>query len=546
VTSPPLVEALLDPQAYPDSPSRVELVETHISHLFLTGSFVYKVKKSVDFGFLDFTALEKRRHFCQEEVRLNRRLSPQVYLGVVEIRRQGLRYRMEGPGLTVEYAVKMRQLPRDRSLQALLQKGEATPLMVQEVACLLADFHQRAETGEEVSRAGGFDAVCFNVRENFTQIEPYIGRTLSQGTFNLLRASSETFLEAQEALFRRREAQGRVRDGHGDLHTAQIFFAEVGEHRGGAPGPLGFGIQIIDCIEFNQRFRYGDVAGDIAFLAMDLDFHGRQDLAESFVAAYQEASEDRELRELLDFFKAYRACVRGKVEGFRLEDPAVPPAQREAVTARAARYFDLAASYARPFKRPALLLTAGLMGTGKSTLAADLADSLRGPVLASDVLRKELAGIPLEERREAGWGEGLYAEETLERVYQEMHRRARALLLDGQIVVLDASYRKRSWRASAAALAQELEAPFYLLECVCPEEIVRERLQLRRQQGGGPSDGRWALYGRQKEAFEPVTELPAQSHLVVDTVGGRQEVAFRALKALCLRARAEGQPAPLS
>ena len=527
---------MLRPGAYPVEArsARVELVETHVSYLFLTGSYVYKVKKPVDYGFLDFTSLEQRRHFCHQEVLLNRRLSPEVYVGVVEVRRDGDSYAVEGPGETVEYAVQMRQLPRAQAMSDLLRRRALKASQVRQVAERVHSFHQAAETGPHITALGGLETVRNNVLENFAQTERYIEQTVSRRDFRRTLAYSKAFLAEREGLFVRRSEEGRIRDGHGDLHSAQIF--------------LDDDIAVIDCIEFNERFRYGDVASDLAFLAMDLDYYRRDDLSRTLVDAYVEASGDRDLEEVLNFYKCYRAWVRGKVTSFRLDDPSLSPQAKRSLADEARRYFRLASRYARP-SGPVLLLTAGLVGTGKSSLARDLAGPLEAEQLASDVVRKEMAGIPVTERQYAPWGTGLYAEESIEHTYSELHRRAEASLQRGRAVVLDASYRKRSWREAALDIARRADVPALVLECVAPEEDVRARLERRLRRRGGPSDGRWEIYAQQKASYEPLTELSASEHLIIDTASPRFQTSLQALTQvyrLLMRhgeARAEEAPA---
>ena len=520
--APPFVRALLDPEAYPEDerPREVRLVETHISWLFLTGRFVYKVKKPVNFGFLDFTTLERRRHFCHEEVRLNRRLSPDVYLGVVEVVRRDGRYALYGPGETVDYAVRMRQLPGDRWLSVLLDQGQAGEAEVRRVARLIARFHRSAETGPEITRTVALETVRFNAEENFRQTEKYIGRTLERPLYERIRAYTHAFLEVKEPLFRRREREGYIRDGHGDLHTAQINLED--------------GVAIIDCIEFNTRFRYQDISADLAFLAMDLDYHGRPDLERALVEEWVQGTGDRGALALLPYYKCYRAYVRGKVESFRLDEPGLPEAERTAITERARRYFALAGEYAR-LRGPALLITAGLMGTGKSTLARGLADALGASLLSSDVVRKELAGIPPEEHRYEPWGRGIYSPEFTERTYRELHRRAQDLLRRGGVVVLDASYRARAWRESARRVAEEAGASFWAVETTCPEGEVLRRLAGRLAGAPTASDGRPELLSAQRAHFEPLEEVPPVSLIRVDTSGPREASLAFALHELYRR-----------
>ena len=515
---PALVQALLRPGAYPVEArsTRVELVETHVSYLFLTGSYVYKVKKPVDYGFLDFTTLERRRHFCHQEALLNRRLSPEVYLGVVEVRRNGNSYAIEGPGETVEYAVQMRRLPRANVMSELLRRRALSTAQVRQVAERVHSFHQAAETGPDITALGGLETVRSNVLENFAQTERYIEQTVSRRDFRRAQAYSQAFLAEREDLFAQRADAGRIVDGHGDLHSAQIFLDDNDN------------VAIIDCIEFNERFRYGDVASDLAFLAMDLDYYRRDDLSRALVDAYIEASGDRGVEELLDFYKCYRAWVRGKVTSFRLDDPSLSPQAKRSLANEARRYFRLASRYARP-SGPVLLLTAGLVGTGKSSLARDLAGPLEAEVLTSDVIRKEMAGIPVTERQFAPWGTGLYTEESIEDTYAELHRRAEASLRSGRSVVLDASYRKRAWREAALDIARRAHVPALVLECAAPEEDVRARLERRLRRNRVASDGRWEIYAQQKASYEPVTELSAWEHLIIDTASPRSQTSLHAL-----------------
>ena len=532
---PALVQALLRPGAYPqeERPARVELVETHVSYLFLTASYVYKVKKPVDYGFLDFTSLEKRRHFCRQEVLLNRRLSPQVYLGVVEVRRDGDSYAVEGPGETVEYAVQMRRLPRSRTMSELLRNRALDAAQVRRIAQRVQSFHQAAETSPHVTALGGIETVRSNVLENFAQTERYIEQTVSRRDFRRTLAYSQAFLAEREALFAQRAGEGRIRDGHGDLHTAQIFVDDD--------------VAIIDCIEFNERFRYGDVASDLAFLAMDLDYYERDDLSRALVDAYVEASGDRGVEDVLDFYKCYRAWVRGKVTSFRLDDPSLSPPARRSLADEARRYFRLAGRYARP-SGPVLLLTAGLVGTGKSSLARDIAGPLGAEVLTSDVIRKEMAGIPVTERRYAPWGTGLYTDESIEDTYSELHRRAQAGLERGRAVVLDASYRKQSWREAALDIARQARVPALVLECVAPEDDVRARLERRMRRRQDASDGRWEIYVQQKASYEPLTELSSSEHLTIDTAAPRSQTSLHALthvyRLLMRDGEAQGEEAP--
>jgi aminoglycoside phosphotransferase family enzyme len=328
---PALVEVLLKPETYAHHPQKVELVQTQMSFLFLTGEYVYKVKKPVNLGYLDYTTLEKRRFFCQQEIKLNRRLCPDIYLEVVPIiSRQG-QISLGGEGEIIEYAVKMKQLPADRMMDKLLPQNMVTEEMVARVAEKLAAFHDKARTSPEISAYGKLEAIKINTDENFTQTEQYIDVSIPSDKYNRIKAYTDNFLESNKSLFDKRVKDGKIKDCHGDLHAAHVCLAN--------------GICIYDCIEFNDRFRYGDVASEVAFLAMDLDRFQHADLSQAFFNAYVRFSRDKELPQLLNFYKCYRAYVRGKVSSFMLDDPYISAEEKTGVLAAARRYFDLAESY---------------------------------------------------------------------------------------------------------------------------------------------------------------------------------------------------------
>ncbi len=328
---PEMVWALLKPEAYPDKPQRIEMMQTQMSFVFLVGEYVYKVKKPVNLGFLDYTSLERRQFYCRREVELNRRLCPDVYLAVMPINRGNSGIAVGGDGEVIEYAVKMRYLPQEAMMNVLLAGNRVSSDMVTGVAEKLAEFHLKAETGADISTFGKLDAILQNTNENFDQTEKYIGSTISGERYKQIKDYTGSFIERNASLFEGRVTGGRIRDCHGDLHAAHICFVND--------------IYIYDCIEFNDRFRYCDVASEVAFLAMDLDHYGRADLSRGFVDAYVARSRDKELLELLDYYKCYRAYVRGKVEGFKLDDPHIPDEEKKSILTVARNYFELAGSY---------------------------------------------------------------------------------------------------------------------------------------------------------------------------------------------------------
>ena len=516
MTHPKLVEAMSRPDFYPHRPPAVELVQTHISFVFIAGDLVYKVKKAVDFGFLDFTSLAKRKFFCEEELRLNRRLAPETYLEVAAIGEDEKGTLRLGAGKAVEVAVVMKKLPLERMLKKLLAEGRVAPAAMDAVARKVADFHAGAETGGRIDEIGGIETIRYNHDENFAQTEKYIGITIPRERHGFLRAWVNRFLERERTLLERRVREHRIRDCHGDLHAEHICLAD--------------GIIIFDCIEFNQRFRYGDVAAEAAFLAMDLDYNGYPDHARAFVEAYVRHSGDGEVLRLLDFYRCYYAMVRGKVISFRVDDPQIGGADRDAAVRTATRYFDLALSYAARPANKTLFLVAGLMGTGKSVLARALAPLVGAEIIQTDAVRKELLRIPVSEHRYEGFGQGIYSADISRQTYAKALEMALGKLRTAGAVIIDASYKDREERSRAFDAGRRAGASVVVLECVCPEDIIEKRLQSRQSGGGDVSDGRWEIFQAQKGSFERIEEIPEGSHLVVDTSLAPEENALEVLR----------------
>jgi aminoglycoside phosphotransferase family enzyme len=330
---PEYIQALLKPESYPHPADSVQLVQTHISFVLLAGDFVYKFKKPVDFGFLDFSTLEKRKQCCEQELALNRRLSPEIYLGLVRVTENDGTVALDGDdGPVIEYGVKMRRMPEERMMVRVIERGELTPAHIQSLVDVLVPFYEQAERNEEIDTFGTAESVSVNVLENFEQTENFINEgALSQEQFDIISSYARSVLE-QKDLFQVRIDAGRIRDCHGDLYSANICLADK--------------VYIYDCIEFNRRFRYCDVASDVAFLAMDLDFHGLEELSALFIDRFCEQSGDEDLRKMLNFYTCYRAYVRGKIGLFTASDPAVDPEIKEKSLRAAADYFALARHYA--------------------------------------------------------------------------------------------------------------------------------------------------------------------------------------------------------
>jgi aminoglycoside phosphotransferase family enzyme/predicted kinase len=515
-----LLAALSDPAAYPFAVGRVEVRQTHISAVFLAGSFAYKIKKPVRLGFVDFSTLSRRRHFCAEEVRLNRRLAPEVYLGVVPVARVGNDLKVEGSaGEVVEWAVKMQRLPEAATLQKRLRRGEITAAQLTALARKVAAFHAAAEGSERIAAFGRFEVVAQNARENFSQSAAQVGVTVSPGVFARLQELTEEALAQLRPLIESRARRGVPRDTHGDLHLDHVYlFPE-------RPPPAD--LVIIDCIEFNERFRYADPVADAAFVVMDLIFHGRRDLADSFADAYLSAAQDAEGRALLPFYTAYRAAVRGKVEGLRSVEGEVPEAERSAARQRARAYWLLAlGQLEEPGRRPCLLLVSGVPGSGKSTLARGLAERASFAVIRSDVVRKELAGLAAADHSRTAYAGGIYTAEWNERTYAECLRRAERLLFEGRRVLVDASFREESRRRAFLEAAERWGVPGAFLLCRAGPAAIRDRLAHRR---GDVSDADWLIAQQAAAHWEEAGPRTRAVLHAVSTDGSREEALADAL-----------------
>jgi uncharacterized protein len=465
----------------------VRLVETHISWVLLA-SEAYKIKKPVVLPFLDFSSFESREAACKAEVRINRRLAPRTYLGVVPVRRspQG-RFTFGPEGVVVDWAVRMVRLDDARRADILLETGNLTGDLVDLLALGIAAFHADAATGPQIARHGSAAEIERNVIDNFDALGTSAPEAREAQRWQL------AFSRGQRNLFEARVASGSIRDGHGDLRLEHVFFTRDGD------------FDVIDGIEFDERYRCADVCADVAFLAMDLARLGRVDLAERFLATYARASNDFDLYRLVDFYESYRACVRAKI------------ATMMGHAAEARRYLLLAASSGRrSLLHPVLVAVAGGIAAGKSTLAEHLSQELSAPIVDADRTRKHLLGMKPTAHADTGAWSGAYDPRFSERVYAEVLRRAEAVLASGRPVIIDASFRTAAARAAARELARAHGAPFRLIECVAPDEVRRKRLG-SRDRTTSVSDARAEVFDAFSRGFEPITELPSTEHVRIDT-----------------------------
>jgi uncharacterized protein len=507
-----LIEHLSRASAYPEPVDSVQVHQTHISVVFLAGESAYKIKKPVDLGFVNYSTLARRRHFCEAEVRLNRRLAPGVYLGVVPVTRDGEAVRIEGKGETIEWAVKMKRLADCATLRARVEDGDLGAQALGELASRLARFHADAASGEKVAAGASFAAVARNARENFDQARSQIGITVSEVTIERLKARTDLSLVQLRPLIERRAARGIPRDTHGDLRLDHVYWFP--EHE-----PPGDWV-VVDCIEFDARFRDADPIADIAFLAMELTLDGRGDLARAFCDSYLQAAGDEEGRALLPFYMAYRAAVRAKVEGMKLQEPEISAAGRAAALARARALWLFALGQLEdPSGRPCLLLVGGLPGAGKSTLARELASAAGFVVIRSDVVRKELAGRSDESSRPAEFGAEIYTSAWNDRTYAECLRRAEQLVFEGRRVLIDASFREESRRRAFFDAARRWGIAASMIHCHAEPNVVAGRLARRPCDA---SDAVWATY---LEAARKWEEPDPKTRALIRTIDTGSELA---------------------
>jgi aminoglycoside phosphotransferase family enzyme/predicted kinase len=483
-----VVGLLRRPATYDPRPARVECIETHISWVFLTDRMAYKLKKPVRFDFLDFSTSERRHEACEQEVRLNRRLAPHVYLAVVPITAEPWGLRLGGTGPAVDWVVKMRRLPADRALDQLILSNRVTADDVRQIGRTLARFYQQLPPLPMRPQEYRL-AITQHVQGNWRELlearhglDAFVVRRVHEAQTRLLQLAPE--------LFDNRVLDGRIVDGHGDLRPEHIYLA---------PLPT-----IIDCVEFNAGFRQLDVLDELCFLAMECADLGAEWIGRQVLDCYYEMSGDQAETRLLSFYKSYRACVRAKVSTLRAQQLAGP--QRRESLINAEQYLRLADRFARELGPPLFLVVRGLTGTGKSTLAKVLGDKLGIEHLQTDAIRRELFGASPQP---AGYNEGIYQEQNRARVYDEMLRRAGSMLADRRSVILDGTFLSAAVREKAFAMAKRFQATPLLVRCSCPDDVAIDRITARRRAAASLAESHAQIYLQQKLIEEPdPTDLP--------------------------------------
>jgi aminoglycoside phosphotransferase family enzyme/predicted kinase len=523
-----ILRDLLDPSTHQGSSETPVLVQTHASAVVLAGEDVYKLKKPVDFGFLDYSTLARRKAMCEAEVELNRRLAPDVYLGVVPITERDGRAVLGGEGEPIEYAVHMRRLPEDATLAAHVRRGPVAPEVLIDLGREIARFHARARRGRDVSNWAEFAPVRENCEDNFEGLAPQAGSVAPVEELLRLELATRAELDSQRERIERRARANVPCETHGDLRLEHVYLMDTVDPATATIGTSG--LVIVDCIEFSPRFACADPVADIAFLAMDLRAHGAWPEARVLLDAYFDESHDHEGRALVPLYVAYRSTVRAKVRALQANAPGIPAAQRAEALQLARAHVQLAVGeLALPGERPCLVLIGGLPGTGKSVLSSGLTAGDVFTWLRADAIRKELAGIdPLTSGR-TDVRTGIYTPEWNDRTYGECLTRAKEHLFAGRRVLVDASFKEERRRLAFVDAARDWGVPVHFLECTARPEMVRARLEGR---AGDPSDADWSIYEHVRRTWEPLGPRTRRVHTGVDTSGTREESLALALVAL--------------
>ncbi len=512
---PDLVEQMQRPEFYPHAAKAVDIRETHISMVFLAGEFVYKIKKPLQLEFLDFSTLEKRRYYCFQEVLLNRRLAPNVYLGVLPITHHNGIYRLDGIGMPVEYTVKMRRLPDPCAMNRLIENQALVPDQIHALAHFLVRFYSKSSSMDLLKDFGTWEMISANCLENFNQTLPFSGTLFNEREFKIVRASMMSFLQRKKALFDKRVKSGKIQDCHGDLRADHVYFCQDGIH-------------IIDCIEFNARFRYEDPASDLAFLAMDLDRLGYSALSHQLLTEYVRESQDSDLLVLIEFYKCYRAMVRLKVNCIRLMEQDVAQMEKKQLISDINVYLNLAYGYAISFTRPTLWVVCGLPASGKSAVAKSIGEAFEIRVLQSDMIRKQLFAAPETDMSHLAFEQGMYARGATALTYGRMLLLAQEELRKGNSAVMDATFRARHFRQEALRLAQDMDANIFFVECRASYDTLQKRLA-KRDKEPSLSDARLSHFKDMCKNFEPLDEIRPDQHMVIDTENPLEECMRRIL-----------------
>lgn len=499
-----LWDFLKDPASYPHKPSNINVIQTHASVLAIVPPFVYKIKKQVDLGFMDFRSLEARKENCQKEIKLNSRLCPELYLDIIPISIDKENLQFGSEGMILDYALKMKHLPDGFFLDQLIRKKKAGTEVLDQILQILKDFYQKQPDDPALQDYGKPAHLKSITNENFQTLNDFIGETAEEILVDALKELTQQFLNKNEKLLEKRVSENKIKDCHGDLHLEHIH---VYKNK----------ICIYDCLEFSDRFRYTDIACDIAFLAMDLDFHLRPDLSQYVVQRFSNLMDDPELLMIIDFYKSYRACVRAKVESIKFRQTEVPEDQKEISKNKAEKYLGLALKYSVLGSSPSAIIVFGSIGSGKSTVAKKLSELLNLKVISSDVIRKKNEGLPLNIRTNVKKRKILYSNEKSEEVYITLLNQSLDHLRNNNSIVIDATFSSSSYRKMFFEKYKEAEIPFYFIELQATDETIKKRLAERDMNKEVISDARLEDFEKLKAAFEPFEEKSSINYFKVSS-----------------------------
>ena len=492
-----LIARMQQPDFYPHAVAEnIQVVQTHASVVFLTGDYAYKIKKSVDYGFLDYSTLDKRKHFLEEELRLNQKIAPDLYLEIITIRNSDRTLSIDGSGDIVEYALKMYQFPQENLFGNLLKAGKLDENRFVELGKIVAQFHLSAESSEHISSFGTVDKIQAALTQNYQQSEKYIGTVQTQEQFSATKTYTDAFFSEKQDLFINRVKQNKIKECHGDLHLRNICLWQNK-------------IQLFDRIEFNESFRFVDTMYDVAFTVMDLEARGYPEFATAFLNSYLENSGDWEGLLVLPLYLSRQAYVRAKVNSFLLDDSQISKAEKEEARKVASDYYRQAYQYTQS-KSGSLIMMSGLSGSGKSTVAKSIARNKGAIAIRSDAVRKHLAGIPIDK----SGADSIYTSEMTQKTYARLLELGTMLVKEGYTVILDAKYDRLSLRQPVITQAEGLNIPLKIIHCIAPMSVLCDRLNQRQND---ISDAGTSLIKSQKANAEDFTTAEQAYVVTVDT-----------------------------
>lgn len=479
-----LIKQMQQPEFYPHAVKLpIQVIQTHISWIFLTGNYAYKLKKPVNFGFLDFSTLEKRKFFVEEELRLNQEIAPDIYLAILPICQQDHHYFLATEEKVVDYVLKMRQFPQESLLINLFNSGKLTTDLLKNLGKTVAKFHQNAQTNDYINQFGSVEIIKQSIEDNYQVTQKYIGIVQTEKQYQETKQFTDHFLQAKEDIFLQRIAEDKIRECHGDLHLKNICWWQNKIH-------------LFDRIEFNEPFRFVDVIYDVAFTVMDLDARGKPDFGNIFLNSYLEQTGDWQGVEILPLYLCRQAYVRAKVSSFLLDDDDISPQDKHQAMTTAQDYYHLAWQYTQS-PPGQIILMAGLSGSGKSTTAQKIAPTLNAIHIRSDAVRKHLAGIPLEVKAPPE----IYSDDWTEKTYDKLRELGRLLAKEGFTVILDATYSRHQWRKAIIQQTKHNNLPLTIIHCDAPPEVLCDRL-LKRKNDISDATPELIL----KQTFEPFRE----------------------------------------